>query len=71
MIEPLRLTFAVDCPVDRAFTTWTARIGDWWPADHTVAGTSGLVVTLEASAGGRIFEQGPDGVRHDWGEVTV
>ena len=26
MIEPIRLSFEVDCPPDRAFEVWTARI---------------------------------------------
>jgi uncharacterized protein YndB with AHSA1/START domain len=69
--EPLRMTFTVDCPVAHAFTVWTARIAVWWPADHTVSGVAGLDVVLEPGVGGRIFERTPDGVEHDWGEVTV
>ena len=69
--EPLRMTFTVDCPVAHAFTVWTARIAAWWPADHTVSGVAGLDVVLEPGVGGRIFERTPDGVEHDWGEVTV
>ncbi len=71
MIEPIRLMFEVDCPVEHAFRTWTGRIDRWWPADHTVTAADGLKVVLEGRAGGRIFERTPDGVEHDWGEVTV
>lgn len=70
MIEPLRLSFDVGCPVEHAFAVWTSGIGTWWPADHTVSGEADLVV-LEAGAGGRIYERAPGGVEHDWGEVTV
>ena len=48
-----------------------ARIGQWWPADHTVSGEDGLTVVLEPRLGGRIFERTRDGVEHDWGEVTA
>ncbi|MGZ4460334.1 MAG: SRPBCC domain-containing protein [Nocardioidaceae bacterium] len=71
MIEPLRLSFDVDCPVEHAFTVWTAGIGSWWPADHTVTGEAGLTVVLEREVGGRIYERTAAGDEHEWGEVTV
>ena len=71
MIEPIRLAFEVACPADHAFAVWTGRIGQWWPADHTVSGEPGLAVVLEPRPGGRIFERTAAGVEHDWGEVTV
>jgi hypothetical protein len=52
MIEPLRLTFAVDCPPERTFTLWTERISTWWPADHTAGGDAGSTVVLEPGLGG-------------------
>ena len=70
-IEPIRLTFEVDCPVDHAFDVWTARIAQWWPVDHTVSGEDDLVVVLEGRRGGRIFERASSGIEHDWGEVTI
>ena len=71
MIEPIRIAFEVSCPAPRAFEVWTARIGQWWPADHTVTAEPDLTVMLEGHAGGRIFERTRDGTEHDWGEVTV
>jgi hypothetical protein len=71
VIEPIRLSFEVDCPVEHAWTVWTERFGQWWPADHTVTGEEDLDVSLERRAGGRIFERTRAGVEHDWGEVTV
>jgi uncharacterized protein YndB with AHSA1/START domain len=70
MIEPIRLALEVGCPADEAFETWTARIGEWWPADHTVTGESELEVTLEGRVGGRIYERTSSGTEHDWGEVV-
>jgi uncharacterized protein YndB with AHSA1/START domain len=71
VIEPLRLALDVACPVEHAFATWTERIGQWWPADHTVTAEAGLRVSLEARPGGRIYERTAAGVEHDWGEVTI
>jgi uncharacterized protein YndB with AHSA1/START domain len=71
MIEPISLSFEVDCPVDRAFAVWTGGIAQWWPADHTVSGESDLTVVLEGRPGGRIFERRASGIEHDWGAVTI
>ena len=71
MIEPIRLAFEVDAPPAHAFEVWTARIGQWWPSDHTVSGEAGLSVVLEPRPGGRIFERTTGGIEHEWGEVTV
>ena len=54
MIDPIRLTFEVDCPVEQAFEVWTARIAQWWPNDHTVSVEEDLTVVLEGRRGGRI-----------------
>ena len=56
-IEPLRLSFEVACPPERAFRTWTELIATWWPADHTVTGEGDLRVVLEPRVGGRLFER--------------
>lgn len=70
-IEPLRLTFEVDCAPDHAFMTWTERIATWWPADHTVTGEDDLQVVLEGRVGGRIYERTTTGLEHEWGEVMA
>ena len=71
MIEPLRISFEVSCPVDHAFDVWTSKIARWWPADHSVSGENGLQVVLEGRPGGRIFERTSSGTEHEWGEVVV
>jgi uncharacterized protein YndB with AHSA1/START domain len=71
VIDPIRLTFEVECAVDHAFEVWTRRISLWWPADHTVTAEPDLKVVLEGRPGGRIFERTASGIEHDWGEVTV
>jgi hypothetical protein len=71
MIEPLRLSFEIDCDAAHAFDAWTARFGQWWPRGHSVSGDPGVVIFLERRVGGRIFERTSDGTEIDWGEVTV
>jgi len=71
VIEPIRLAFEVDCSVDDAFATWTDRIAEWWPTDHTVSAEADLTVVVEGRPGGRIFERRSSGVEHDWGAVTI
>ena len=71
MIEPIRLTFEVECPIEHAFAVWTTRIDRWWPRDHTVSAEQDLTVVLEGRPGGRIFERRASGVEHDWGEITI
>jgi uncharacterized protein YndB with AHSA1/START domain len=71
VIEPIRLSFEVACPVERAFEIWTARTSSWWPASHTVSGEQGLRVVFEPRVGGRIFERQASGIEHDWGEVVA
>lgn len=71
MIEPLRLSFEVECDVAHAFTAWTGQISSWWPKEHTVSGDPGTVVVLEPHVGGRIYERDPSGRESEWGEVTA
>jgi uncharacterized protein YndB with AHSA1/START domain len=71
VIEPLRMSFEVGCPVDHAFDVWTSKIARWWPADHSVSGENGMQVVLEGRPGGRIFERTSSGTEHEWGEVVV
>ena len=71
MIEPLRFSFDVRCPVDHAFDVWTARASQWWPKAHTISQESGLQVVFEGRSGGRIYERTATGREIEWGEVTV
>jgi uncharacterized protein YndB with AHSA1/START domain len=71
VIEPLRLSFEVRCSAAHAFDVWTSRIGQWWPADHTVSGQDHLLIVLEGRPGGRIFERTASGSEFEWGQVSV
>jgi hypothetical protein len=70
-VEPLRLSFRIECSPEHAFDVWTTRLSTWWPKGHTTSGDPGARVTLEPRLGGRIFERTTDGTEIDWGEITA
>ena len=71
MIEPLRLSFDIDCPVDHAFDVWTTRLSTWWPKGHSTSGDPDTVVSLEPRVDGRVYERTSTGEEIEWGRVTV
>ena len=70
-MEPLTLSFTVNCSPAHAFAVWTTKASAWWPANHSISGERGVAVNFEPRAGGRVFERTPAGVEHDWGEVIA
>ena len=71
MIEPLRLSYEIQCSAEHAFDVWTTRLSSWWPKGHSASGNPDTVVVFEPRLGGRIFERTPDGSEIDWGEITL
>ena len=69
-LPPLEVDLVVVGPPAHAFDLWTARTALWWPASHTISGNPARIV-FEPTAGGRIYEQGPDGAEHPWGEIVA
>ena len=68
----IRKTVEVGAPVERAFDVFTARMGDWWHKEHSIArDTKQGDVVIEPLAGGRWYEVGADGSEHQWGHVIV
>jgi hypothetical protein len=70
VIDPLRLSYEIECPADHAFDVWTTRLSTWWPKGHSTSGNPDTQVVLEPRLGGRIFERTPDGTEIDWGVIT-
>jgi hypothetical protein len=70
MIEPLRMSFVVDCSDEHAFATWTERATSWWPPAHSASHERGAVIVFEPRRGGRVFERAGDGQEFEWGEVV-
>jgi hypothetical protein len=68
-IAPIVKTIDVKCDPRRAFQLFSARMGDWWPAGHSIGASPIKAVVIEPRAGGRWFERGDDGVETAWGRV--
>jgi uncharacterized protein YndB with AHSA1/START domain len=69
VIEPIELSFEVECEPAHAFEVWTERTSMWWPVTHTVSTEPGVEVRFEPHVGGRIFERTRAGEEHDWGQI--
>ena len=68
----LRTILQVPAPVERAFTTFTRHVADWWVKEYTWCGPDALVeIGIEPGEGGMAYEIGPHGFRNDWGRVMV
>ncbi|MCI0426154.1 MAG: SRPBCC domain-containing protein [Actinobacteria bacterium] len=70
MIGPVVVEVTVTASPSHAFDTWTRRCSVWWPRSHSMSQAEDFQVIFEPYVGGRIYEIGPDGIRHQWGEVT-
>lgn len=71
-LDPVIATVTVAVPPAQAWTTFTTRIGEWWPAGtHSIGEEKVVDVVLEARLDGRIQERWADGEEHFWGRITV
>jgi len=70
-LAQLTKSVVVAAGVERAFTLFTARMGDWWPLiTHSVGGEEATAVAMDCCAGGEIIESLADGTTTVWGRVT-
>jgi uncharacterized protein YndB with AHSA1/START domain len=67
---PVVKSILVKVPPARAFAVFTADIGKWWPATHSIGGKFKETV-LEPRPGGRWYERETDGGECDWGKVIA
>jgi hypothetical protein len=68
---PITHTVALTCGPERAFATYTDRIGVWWDRRYTANPETLETVTIEPRVGGAVYATHRDIGRHDWGTVTV
>jgi uncharacterized protein YndB with AHSA1/START domain len=64
-------SIAVDASAARAFETFTADIGSWWPADHHVLEAELAEMVFEPRVGGAVIDRGVDGSECRWARVLV
>ncbi|MHA1189505.1 MAG: SRPBCC domain-containing protein [Alphaproteobacteria bacterium] len=75
-IAPINKTIDVTRSTQDAYDFFVGHFSDWWPlAKHSVSAMredrQPVSITLEAKAGGRIFEQDDAGTEIEWGLVKV
>jgi hypothetical protein len=69
-VAPIRLTLELDVTPAEAWARFVEGFGEWWPnLTHSLTRDPGTRCVLEGHAGGRLYEVGPDGSEHDWGQV--
>ena len=54
----------------RAFDLFTKRMAEWWPAEHHLAASPVVAMTVEPRVGGRLYDTCEDGSESAWGQVT-
>jgi uncharacterized protein YndB with AHSA1/START domain len=70
-VEPIKRTFAVPAPPERAFAVFTDGFASWYPAEYTWSAEALETIGIEPREGGMCFERGPHGFRCDWGRVLA
>lgn len=70
-IAPIRRSFPVKAPPERAFALFTGRMHDWWPRSHSIATEPRAAIVMEGRAEGRWYEVGEGGAECDWGKVLA
>ena len=68
---PVRKSITVGANAQKAFTTFTERMGLWWPPTHSIGSAPFKEIVLEPRAGGRWFERAADGAECPWGHVIA
>jgi uncharacterized protein YndB with AHSA1/START domain len=57
------------CDAERAFSLFTEKAGQWWPADRRHTDDPASIIRIESS--GRFFERAGDGSEVDLGAVRL
>ena len=67
----VRRQIVVDAPIERAFSVFTERFGDFKPAEHNLLRTPVVETVFEPRVGGHIYDRAVDGSECRWARVLV
>ncbi|MDT5027802.1 MAG: hypothetical protein QOE61_4228 [Micromonosporaceae bacterium] len=67
----VRRQIVVEAPIERAFTVFTERFGDFKPAEHNLLGVAIAETVFEPKVGGHIYDRGVDGSECRWARVLA
>jgi uncharacterized protein YndB with AHSA1/START domain len=65
----VRRHVVVEAPIDRAFSVFTERFGDFKPAEHNLLAAPIAETVFEPRVGGSIYDRGTDGSVCRWARV--
>jgi uncharacterized protein YndB with AHSA1/START domain len=67
----VRTELVVDAPIERAFTVFTERFGDFKPPEHNLLGVPITETVFEPRVGGHIYDRAADGSECRWARVLA
>src|SRR5580692_9720316 len=67
----VRTQIVVDAPIQRAFSVFTERFGDFKPPEHNLLGAPIAETVFEPHVGGHIYDRAVDGRECRWARVLV
>jgi uncharacterized protein YndB with AHSA1/START domain len=67
----VRRQIVVDAPIERAFTVFTERFGDFKPPEHNLLAAPIAETVFEPKVGGHIYDRGVDGSECRWARVLA
>jgi uncharacterized protein YndB with AHSA1/START domain len=67
----VRREIVVAAPVERAFTMFVERLGDFKPPEHNLLGAPIATTVFEARVGGTIYDVAEDGSECRWARVLA
>ena len=67
----VRKQIVVDAPIERAFTVFTDRFGDFKPPEHNLLGAPIAETVFQPWAGGNIVDKAADGSECRWARILA
>jgi uncharacterized protein YndB with AHSA1/START domain len=67
----VRKQVVVDTPIERAFTVFTDRFGDFKPPEHNLLGAPIAETVFEPRVGGGIVDRAADGSQCRWARILA
>src|SRR3954454_15827845 len=67
----VRKQVIVDAPIERAFTVFTDRFGDFKPPEHNLLASPIAKTVFDPRVGGHIYDIAEDGSECHWARVLV
>ncbi|MEU8284684.1 SRPBCC family protein [Micromonospora sp. NPDC048905] len=67
----VRRQIVVNAPIERAFTVFTERFGDFKPREHNLLQAPIAETVFEPRVGGHIYDRGNDGSECRWARILA